>query len=141
MLAITHYKPAYVDACRAKIEAQITAYRDLMKLVSGPGAGLQETLDAFDQNFFRTMLLALDHYFDHRMRGMELKDGNPLNELRVLCNSIMHNDGLLMGDTQIRQDPAKSILLLHIGDPSLPTADQFSELAEAVFQHIRLKYP
>ncbi len=29
----------------------------------------------------------------HVMRGKEGKDGNPLNEVRMLCNSIMENDG------------------------------------------------
>lgn len=141
MLGIGHYSAAYVDACRRKVEAQVTAYRDLMKVVTGAGSRLQPTLDAFDQQFFRSMLLALDHYFDHRLRGQELKDGNALNELRVLCNSIMHNDGRLMGDTQIKLDPAKSILRLQIGDDILLTADQFSALAEAVFEQIRIKYP
>jgi hypothetical protein len=141
MLAITRYSPAYVEVCRRKIEAEITAYRDLMKVVTGSGTRLQPTLDAFDQQFFRSMLLALDHYFDHRMRGQELKDGNALNELRVLCNSIMHNDGQLMGDTQIKLDPAKSILHLHVGDDILLTADQFSTLAAAVFEQILIKYP
>jgi hypothetical protein len=32
----------------------------------------------FERQFFNHMMLALDHYFLHRSRNMEGKDGNPL---------------------------------------------------------------
>jgi hypothetical protein len=47
---------------------------------------------------------------------MELKDGNPLNEVRVLCNSITTNKGKLCSDKTIKLDPAKSILGFKVGD-------------------------
>jgi hypothetical protein len=50
----------------------------------------------------------LENYFVHRSRTLEKKDGNPLNEVRVLCTSMMSNDGKLAADKQIRLDPAKS---------------------------------
>lgn len=52
------------------------------------------------------MVLALDQLFVHRARGIEGKDGNPLNEVRVLCTSIMANGGVLVKDSQIKLDPA-----------------------------------
>jgi hypothetical protein len=62
------------------------------------------------------MILALDNYLLHRSRMMELKDGNPLNEVRVLCNSITTNKGKLCSDKTIKLDPAKSILGFKVGD-------------------------
>jgi hypothetical protein len=38
-------------------------------------------------------VLLLDHLFVYRLTGIEGKDGNPLNEVRVLCNSIVLNGG------------------------------------------------
>ena len=31
----------------------------------------------------------------YRARTKEGKDGNPLNEVRMLCSSLMHDDGRL----------------------------------------------
>jgi hypothetical protein len=47
------------------------------------------------------MALVLDHYFCHRPRTLEKKDGDPLNEVRVLCNSLMSNDGIMVADKTI----------------------------------------
>ena len=48
--------------------------------------------------FFNDQVLLLDHMFVHRLTGIEGKDGNPLNEVRVLCNSILLNQGKLQVD-------------------------------------------
>jgi hypothetical protein len=48
------------------------------------------------------MVLGLDHYFLHRVRKLEGKDGNPLNEVRVICDSLTDNDG---GPRRRQDDP------------------------------------
>ena len=47
---------------------------------------------AFEARFLSHLVLALDDYFLHRGRTIEGKDGNPLNEVRLLCDSIKDND-------------------------------------------------
>jgi hypothetical protein len=39
------------------------------------------------------MTLVLDRYFVHRLRVVAGKDGNPLNEIELLTDSLMNNDG------------------------------------------------
>ena len=46
------------------------------------------------------------------------KDGNPLNEVELLCDSLMNNSGVLRGSTVIKLIPDQSVLKFHIGDPS-----------------------
>jgi hypothetical protein len=52
------------------------------------------------------------------MRNEEKKDGNPINEVSMLCNSIMEGDGALEGDSTIRYNPTRSALKLRIGTRS-----------------------
>ena len=51
----------------------------------------------FEQRFFNDQVLILDNMFVHRLTGIEGKDGNPLNEVRVLCNSIFAQPGQVAG--------------------------------------------
>lgn len=135
MLSANKYSAEYVDDCRTKITKLISAYKKVQS-TSAPGSGIEE----FEPLFFNQMVLALDHYFMHRARGMEKKDGNPLNEVRVLCNSLMEGDGKLAADTQIRLDPARSILGYQVGDEIRLNEADFSRLSAAFLDEIAIKY-
>jgi hypothetical protein len=50
-------------------------------------------IDAFERQFFNHMILELDHYFVRRGRTMNGKDRDPLNEVRMLSDGIMENEG------------------------------------------------
>jgi hypothetical protein len=52
------------------------------------------------------MILALDRYVNHRARGLEGKDGNSLNEVRMIGTSLSEGDGRLQADIdQETEDP------------------------------------
>jgi hypothetical protein len=136
MLSIASYDQTYVGRCRGKIEASLEAFRALKQETGGA-----RVLAAFETEYCNGLVMALDHYFDHRARGPEGKDGNPLNEIRILCNSFMHNNGKLQADTQIKLDPAKSVLGLRVGDPIVLDEATFAKLADAVFAEIGKRYP
>ena len=86
------------------------------------------------------MILVLDMLFVHRLRGQEGKDGNPLNEVRILCNSIMNNQGVMGEDSTIRFVPDKSVLKYCVGDEIKLNAANFAGLANAFFAEIERKF-
>ena len=133
MLGVSNYTQDYVDACRAKVDAQLAAYRGL----SGNGRPqIDAALGNFEPLFLNHMVIALDAYFAHRLRTKEGKDGNPMNEVRLLSRSIMENGGELVADKQIKLKPETSILGYAAGEPIRLDADAFARLAGAYFAAI-----
>ena len=128
MLAVTEYSPDHINRCRRRIEADVAAFS------KSKANGAAETA------FFNNMVLSLDHYFVHRVRKNEGKDGNPLNEVRVLCDSLTDNDGVLAADKTIRLDPEKSILGLEVGDEIKLTEADFRRLADGFLAEIESGY-
>jgi hypothetical protein len=131
----------YIDACRAKVEADLRAYR--AQVGEAPSA-------EFESRFFNDQVLLLDYMFVHRLSGIEGKDGNPLNEVRVLCNSILLNRGKLQvaklpgwpnsAVSSLTLAPERSVLKLKQGDEVKLTEDDFVRLSEAFFAEIERKY-
>src|SRR5437868_6214000 len=135
MLGVSSYKKDYVEDCRAKVEVQLAAWR---KLAAGAD---KAAVAAFAPGYFATMVLAVDHYFLHRLRKQEGKDGNPLNELRMLCNGIQENGGVLSADSTIKYDPARSVSGVAIGARIVLDETTFARLAGAFFDEIEKNYP
>jgi hypothetical protein len=129
MLSVAKYSQDHIDRCRSQIDADIAAYADLGSTVS-----------ALESVFFNNMVLALDHYFLHRARNLEGKDGNPLNEVRVVCNSITDNGGVMMADKTIRIKPAASLLGYDVGDEINVGEEAFRRLAEGFLAEIATRY-
>lgn len=141
MLSMVHYDQAYIDACREKVDRQLDAFDELAAAAAKGGDDrVQTALAAFEPRFCNHMLLALDDYFCHRARGMEGKDGNPLNEVRVLGTSIMSHDGVLTPDTTIKLDRSRSVLKHAAGDEIELSAADFRLLAQAFFAELEAKY-
>lgn len=145
MLSVDHYPQTFIDGCRARVDAQISAYQDLVAAAKDLDRTDETPLGAaiatFEPLFFNNMVLVLDNSFLHRSRNMEGKDGNPLNEVRVLCNSLLNNGGVLAADKQIKLDPAKSILKYQVGDEIKLSEADFVLLAKAFFAEIESRYP
>src|SRR4051812_756226 len=110
MLAQNTYPKSYIDACRAKTQEQLAAYRALAATSNSAA------LAAFEPHYFNSLVLVLDTYFSNRTRTLEGKDGNPINEVRVLCNAIMLHDDTMYAEKTIKIDSAKTILHHQPGD-------------------------
>jgi hypothetical protein len=141
MLGRNSYPQDYIDACRARVEAQVAAYRAVAAAgKKAKAAPLTKALAGFEPEFFNNMVIVLDGLFMHRLRTMEGKDGNPLNEVRVLCTSMMDNDGRLAADKQITLKPESSVLGYDLGDQIRVDEAGFVRLADGFFAEIEKKY-
>ena len=144
MLCVNTYKKAYIDECRASMEAQLAAYRALLAAAKGnAGTGkptFSSPVDRFERLFFNNLVVVLDSFFVHCSRTLEKMDGNPLNEVRIICNSIMQNHGVLAADNTIKWNPAKSVLKLQIGDEIKLSESDFVLLFNAFFAEIEAKF-
>ncbi len=133
MLSQSSYPAAYVAASRAAVRTHLDAY-DALSLPAAERA-------AFEPGYLRQLVLALDTYALHRSRGQEGKDGNPLNEVRLLCGSIRDHDGVLTGEKSIRYAAERSVLGLAVGDEVTLDAAAFRRLAEAFFDELETRFP
>jgi len=135
MLGVRKYTPNYVSVCRARVEGDLSAYRKVAAKASGNGV-----LEAFEATFFNNMVLVLDHFFVHRLRTVEGKDGNALNEVRVLSDSLMENNGVMKPDKSIKLSSAGSVLGYETGEEIKLTDPDFVRLSEAFFAEIESRY-
>ena len=141
MLGMKQYPRDYIDACRARIDADLRAYRQQV------GKSRDEE---FESRFFNNQVLLLDRMFVHRLAGIEGKDGNPVNEVRVLCNSLLLNKGKLQVErlpnwpesagSSIKLPPEASILRLRPGDEVKVREADFVRLSKAFFTEIEKKF-
>jgi hypothetical protein len=133
MLSVKSYGREYIDAARSRVDAQVSAYRSLAAATTVP--------EVFETACFGNLAVVLEHTFVHRMSGQEGKDGNPLNEVRMLAASITANGGRLTpADKQIKYHPEKTILGYAVDDVVAVHADEFTRLADAFFADIEAQF-
>ena len=140
MLAVTSYPEVYVQLTAAKVDEQVATYAALAASVKG-NAKAEAALAAFAPGYFNAMLLALDHHFMHRMRGAEGKDGNALNEVRMLGDAIMEHDGVLQENKTIKYRAEKSVAGIAVGETVALDAETFGRLAQAYVAEIGKRFP
>ncbi|MEO6395512.1 MAG: hypothetical protein ABIO40_06340 [Devosia sp.] len=133
MLAVTSYNGDYLAARRAEVAAQLKAYRKLLKAAP-------DEAKAFAPGHFASLVLALDSYFLHRQRSLEGKEGGALNELRMLCDGIKDNYGVMGQNATIKYDAGKSVTGIAAGEKILLDDKLFERLAEATFADVGKRY-
>jgi len=137
MLGVKNYSKEYVDACKANIDQQLKTYT---KLASEAKNADSKTIVAFEHSFFNNLVVLLDAFFVHRIRAVEGKDGNPMNEVRVVANSVLSNKGKMGTDSTIKMKPENSVLKLKAGDEIRLSQQQFVMLSKAFFAEMEKRY-
>jgi len=135
MLGVSKYPKPYIEQCRARFGAQLDAYEALASAT--PAA---DATGAFEPGFCGHMLMALEMSFVHRLRGVEGKDGNPLNEARVLCSSLLLHEGVMTPEKSIKLKPDESLLGYREGDRIELTIPQLRRLSDAFFAELERRF-
>ena len=134
MLARSSYEQEYIDACRRQVDAQVAAFTTLAS--SAPA----DTVAAFEPTYFNALVVYLEACFLHRTRAVEGKDGNPLNEVRVLTVSLTSGGGRMGTDRTMKLTPATSVLGHAPGDEIAVRRDAFVRLADAFFADLEKRF-
>lgn len=137
MLGRKTYEQEELDHARSDVDAQLAAYR---KLASATPAKAKGALAEFEPLFFNNLALALDRYFVHRIRSVTGKDNNPLNELELICDSLLNNGAIMRGNNVIKYVPETSVVKLVLGDPITLTETDFTALSTAFLAEIEARF-
>jgi hypothetical protein len=136
------YTREELDHARTAIDRQLAAYKKLVKAVDSAPSDptVTSALEAFEPLFFNNMTIVLDRYFVHRLRMVTGKDGNPINEVELLSESLMNNDGVLRGNNVIKLMAGQTVCKLDVGDPIRLSAAQFQRVYKAFLAEIEAKF-
>lgn len=134
MLSVNRYEKSYIDGCRAKVDATLGAYRKAVAKAA------KKDREEFEPLLFNDLVLVLDHLFMHRARGLEGKDGNPVNEVRMLSDSLLNDGGSFTAVKSIKYKPGNSVLKLDFGETIELSEADFVALSEAYFIEIEARF-
>ena len=141
MLGRKDYTKEELDSARKAVDKQLAAYKKLAKAAEGAkDPKVAAALEAFEPLFLNHMTMVLDRYFVHRIRKVTGNDGNPVNEVELLTESLLTGDGALRGNNVIKYVPAESVTKLEVGDKIVLDAAQFERLAKAFLAEIEKKF-
>ncbi len=131
-----------IDNGKATVNEMLERYKKLSEaFASGTSDKKLKTAQAhFEGQFFNNLTLVLDRFYVHRLRMVSGKDGNPLNEVELICESLMNNKGVFRGNNVIKYFPDQSVVGLKFGDKIRLTSEEFYNLKEAFFTDLERKY-
>jgi hypothetical protein len=124
MLLRTGYDRTYVGACRESIGA---AVEELRRVGAGSAAWIQ-------------LVVALDRWFALRNPKVEGRDGNPLNEVRVLAESVVERGAVMTVPKGIKLRAGESVLGFEKGEELSLDGDAFERLFDAFLAEVEEKF-
>ena len=136
MLGRKDYTQQEFDSAKTAVADQLSSFRKVANLVGKTSSALDE----FEGLYFNNMVVVLDRYFVHRTRPITGKDGNPLNEVELIADSLINNGGVFRGNNVIKYVPESSVVKLRAGDAIRLKAADFELLSAAFFDDLKRKF-
>lgn len=138
----TSYSAHEIEHAKSTINAQLKAYRAVADAaeINPNDEDLNEAVDDFNSLFFNNLTLVLDRFFVHRDGATAGTDGNPLNELGLICNSLMCHEGVFTVGAELKYLRDTSVVKLAPGDNVNLNVDEFTRLSAAVFIELDEKF-
>jgi len=140
MLGRKTYTQAEYDHAKEAVDQQLAAYKKLVKAAGATSdPKVSAALEGFEPLFLNNMTMVLDRYFVHRIRPVTGKDGNPLNEVELMTESLLA-DGVFRANKVIKLDPDESVAKIKFGDKIAMNVAQFERLAQAFFAELEARF-
>lgn len=124
------YPRAYVDACETRVEEEIEAFRALT------AGSPPEAVERFEPVCFGNLVVILNAMFIHRVGAPADPVADVLEEVRLLADSLLGNDGVMSVPDGSGYDPASSVLGIADGERIAIRAGGFDRLSSAYFAAI-----
>jgi len=124
MLLRTGYDRHYVATCRESVGA---AVEELRRVQAGSAAWNQ-------------LVPALDRWFGIRNPRVEGRDGNPINEVRVIAESVTEHGSVIVVPKGIKLAPETSVLGFEEGEEISLDGDAFERLFDAFLAEVEEKF-
>ena len=128
MLGRANYPVAYIKAVNTRVDRVLKAFDQA------------KPAEPFASEALLDVIVGLEMAFVHRLRGQEGKDGNPLNEVRMITASVLEFGGVMTLDKTIRWKPEASVTGLKNGDKIALDRKQVGKLVDAFFEELAKKY-
>jgi hypothetical protein len=142
MLGRKDYTQEEFDNGKSAIKQQFAAYKKLAGEIAGGTTDKknQAALKNFEGLFFNNMTLVLDRYYVHRLRMVTGKGTNALNEVEMICDSLLNNKGIFRVGNVFKYVPDQWVVKLKAGDKIRMTAEDFERLSAAFFAELERKF-
>ena len=128
MLGRANYPVAYIKAVNTRVDRVLKAFDQA------------KPAEPFASEALLDVIVGLEMAFVHRLRGHEGKDGNPLNEVRMITASVLEFGGVMTLDKTIKWKPEASVTGLKNGDKIALDRKQVGKLVDAFFEELAKKY-
>jgi hypothetical protein len=129
-----------VPARNAYTSDEIEACRDSCDALLAVWAANDVEDSTLESLVFVQAVVVLDAWFAQRDPDLEGDDGNPMNEVRVIADSVIGNSGILRVSGPISWAPERTVLRFAVGDAVELTANGFERLAAAYLAAIENTY-